>query len=404
MQIIGASRVFLCNDDFDILDAGGIVFDEKIIEVGDFEFLKSKYSNLQNTFYENAVLLPTFTNPHIHFEFSANKTDFCYGDFSLWLSSVMQKRDKILEDKQSIQEAIDEQLKSGVGAVGAISSYGFDLELLAQSPLRVVYFNEVIGSNPAAVDFLYSNFLKRLEDSQNFKNQKFQPAIAIHSPYSVHYVLAKKALDLARHKNFLTSVHFLESVHERNWLDNEGGWFEKFYQETLGVKNPTSLYTASEFLDLFEGFDTLFVHTLFANLEERQKMLRTGHVITCPRSNRLLNNQLLDIDGLCGYGIGTDGKSSNFNLNYLDELRAMLFGYKNKNCLTLAKEILKNATFYGARALRINSGRICENFNADFSIFDLHFVEEKDQEALQFILHAKAPKKIFISGRDIFYD
>ena len=88
--------------------------------------------------------------------------------------------------KTAMQQGITECLRSGVGFVGAVSSYGYDLEVLADSPLRVLYFNEVIGSKIEVLDILFQNFLARLQDSKSVQNERFIPAVAIHSPYSVH--------------------------------------------------------------------------------------------------------------------------------------------------------------------------------------------------------------------------
>lgn len=404
MQIIGASCIFLCDKEFVILKNAGLLFDSKIRAIGDYETLRQTHLDAEAHFYEGGVILPTFANPHIHFEFSANETSFAYGGFDRWLDSVMAKRDDVLaHSTQAIKEGISEQIRSGVGMVGAISSYGDDLELLAQSQLKVVYFNEAIGSNPSAIDFLYSHILKRIDDSMQYKSPRFRPGLAIHSPYSVHYVLAKKLLKLARDSNLPTSVHFLESEFEREWLESESGWFKQFYQKTLGVDNPRALYSIDEFLELFSGLDTLFVHTLAAKDNEWKKMCESGKIITCPRSNRLLNNRLLDIEsvGLNNLAIATDGKSSNINLNYLDELRMMLFGYANYDCALFAKDILAMATREGALALGFDSGVLKEGMNADFSIFRINGILQENQEALGFLLHAKEAEAVYLDGINI---
>ncbi len=403
MQVVGASRIFICDKDFQILHNQAIAYDEKIREIGDFVTLKKKYNH--GIFYDDCVLLPTFCNPHVHFEFSNNSTNFLYGGFDIWLDSVMQNRDAVLKDQHlMLEDSILETLKSGVGSVGAISSYGEDMHALAQSPLKVVYFNEVIGSNPSAVDFLYGNFLQRLEQSKTLSSQTFFPAIALHSPYSVHFILAKKVLEIARKENLKTSVHFLESHQERQWLEESKGYFKTFYEQTLQIKDPKSLYQIKDFLALFEGLDTLFVHCLFAKEAEIKQMLKTGSIVTCPRSNRLLNNKLLDLDALAleKISIATDGKSSNNNLNFLEELRCGLFGYAHKNCLEFSKDLLLSATYFGAKALRLNNGIIAKNYDADFSVFHIKNIKQSSQEALQFLLHATEAKTLTINGKTIF--
>lgn len=403
MQVIGASKVFICDEKFSIIENGAIAFDEKIVEIGDYATLEKKYT--KGDFYKDCVLLPSFVNPHIHFEFSNNTSDFLYGGFDKWLDSVMQQRDKVLSNNtQAIQNAINEQLASGVGSVGAISSYGDDRFALAKSPLKVVFFNEVIGSNPSAIDFLFSNFLQRLEASKELASSTFFPAIALHSPYSVHYILAKKVLSLAKAQNLPTSVHFLESKEERQWLEDSKGYFKNFYEKTLHIKDPKSLYSIEEFIELFQDMDTLFVHCLEANEKEIKQLMQSGNIVTCPKSNRLLNNKFLNLDSIdmTKLSIATDGKSSNNNLDYLDELRTALFGYSNKNCVDFAQTLLLNATLYGSKALRLNNGCLNENFDADFCLFEIPDIQHSHQSALQFILHAKQAKQVFINGKNVF--
>ncbi|MCQ2779204.1 metal-dependent hydrolase, partial [Helicobacter pylori] len=88
-EIIGASLVFLCNEKCEVLEDYGVVFDEKIVEVGGYQSLTLKHPHLKAQFFENSVLLPAFINAHTHFEFSNNKASFDYGSFSGWLGSVL---------------------------------------------------------------------------------------------------------------------------------------------------------------------------------------------------------------------------------------------------------------------------------------------------------------------------
>lgn len=409
IKLIGASKVFVCDEGFEIIDDGGVAFETKegqnlIVEVGKYADLEQKY--LGGIFYEDGIILPSFVNAHIHFEFGNNTSSFSYGGFDKWLTSVMQKRDDVLvEISQCVQDGIGEQLESGVGSVGAISSYGNDAHILADSPLRVVYFNEAIGSTPSAIDFLYGNFLNRYEISKELKSDSFIPAIAIHSPYSVHSVLAKKVLEIAKKDNVLTSTHFLESAFERAWLEHSSGWFKSFYEEILGIKNPKPLYSIAEFFEMFEGLDSLFVHCLFANKAELQMMAKSGSIVSCPRSNRLLNNAYMDIDTLKSLAINpifaTDGKSSNNNLNMLDELRSALFGYPSADINELSKILILGATLYPARALRLQGGVLQKGKWADISVFVCPQISKSSQSPLQFLLHSNKVKTLYINGKEI---
>lgn len=409
IKLIGGSKVFICNEGFEIIDDGGVAFhtDNRqncIIEVGQYADLKQKYADA--TFYEDGIIMPSFVNAHIHFEFGNNISSFNYGRFDKWLTSVMQKRDDVLVDiSKCVEDGIEEQLQSGVGSVGAISSYGNDAQLLADSPLRVVYFNEAIGSTPSAIDFLYSNFLNRYDMSKELKSDRFTPAIAIHSPYSVHSVLAKKVLQNAKKDNVLVSTHFLESVFEREWLEHSAGWFKRFYEEILGIKSPKPLYSISEFCKMFDGLDSLFVHCLFANESELALISKSGSIISCPRSNRLLNNAYIDVSALQSLGINpifaTDGKSSNNNLNMLDELRSALFGYASGDIDELSKILILGATLYPSRALRLEGGVFQSGKWADISVFECPQISKSSQSPLQFLLHSQKVKTLYINGKQI---
>ena len=213
-KIIGASRVFVCDEAFSVIKNGGVVYEfmpkeqmtqragdsmdftesngSKILAVGEYENLVRAYPHANREFYDDGVLLPSLVNAHIHFEFSNNTTSFMYGDFGRWLDSVIAKRDDVLSNiTKSVRKAIATQLANGVGLVGAISSYGYDLEALSNSGLRVVYFSEAMGSNPSVIDALFGDFKTRLEQSKVHKSAIFTPAVALHSPYSLHNIYAK---------------------------------------------------------------------------------------------------------------------------------------------------------------------------------------------------------------------
>lgn len=408
-QILGASLGFMCDESFSIQRNIGVVVKKgKITQVGEYQALCREFSDLKHEFFDGCVLLPAFVNAHLHFEFSGNAVSFTYGDFGAWLDSVIANRDVLLGmdtlDKH-ICDCIDECLRSGVGIVGAVSSYGYDLKMLAQSPLRVVFFNEAIGSNPSAIDTLYRNFCVRLEESQSYASSSFIPAVALHSPYSLHHIFAKRVVEIARRLDSPMSVHFLESIYEREWLENASGYFYKFFTQIFQLPNPKPFYTITNFLEFFSDIkNAIFVHCLQARDKELEFLKQnTFSIVTCPRSNRLLCNDYLDLQNpnLPNVALGTDGKSSNNNLNMLEELRTALFGYKSSDLESLAKKLLLFATSNGAKALDIQSGEIKVGKNADLALFhipELSNLHNPSQIPLHFILQAKSAHRVYIDG------
>lgn len=406
MYLIGADSLLLCDESFTTLKKGGIYFNEKeILEIDLYENLQNKPVKYQK-YYHNCVITPTLSNLHLHLEFSQNKGVLEFGNFGKWLDSVIENRDSLMDDslQTQMQQEIQNLLKSGVGFVGAISSYGYDLEILANSPLRTFYFNEVMGSKPEILDALYQNLLARLEESKKFASQKFFPALAIHSPYSVHPALLKQALNLAKTQNLPLSVHFLESKEEREWLESKTGYFQNFFKKFFNAQMQP-FYTPSEFLESLKTLKPYFVHCLEATHQELEAIAKMqGHIISCVKSNRLLNNKVLDLNLCKKLGIhpifATDGKSSNDSLSLLDELRTALYVYANEDLESLAKTLLLGVTYYAHKnnPLGIKTGSLQKGFLPDFAIFKLN---TKHQSALDLLLYAKEAKALYISGKQI---
>ncbi|MCQ2642803.1 adenosine deaminase [Helicobacter pylori] len=407
MQIIGASLVFLCNEKCEVLEDYGVVFDEKIVEIGDYQSLTLKYPNLKAQFFENSVLLPAFINAHTHFEFSNNKASFDYGSFSGWLGSVLNNGGAILENCQgAIQNAISTQLKSGVGSVGAISNHLIEVDLLKESPLSAVVFLEFLGSRYSLEKL--KAFEAKFKELKDLEDKKLKAALAVHAPYSVQKDMALSVIQLAKDSQSLLSTHFLESLEELEWVENSKGWFENFYQHFLKESHFKSLYDgANDYIDMFKDTHTLFVHNQFASLEALKRIksqVKNAFLITCPFSNRLLSGKALDLERTKEAGlsvsVATDGLSSNISLSLLDELRAFLLAH-NMPLLELAKIALLGATRHGAKALALNNGEIEANKRADLSVFGFNEKFTKEQAILQFLLHAKEVECLFLGGKRV---
>ena len=405
MFIIKARYVFLCDEAFSIEQNKAFVFDERIIEFGEFELLSKKYPRavLIKT-PPNSLILPAFINAHTHLEFSANSYTLHYGDFLSWLKSIMSSRANLSQKAKStlIKRALRTMLQSGTGTIGEISSFGKDLKACVQSPMRVVFFNEILGVNEADNIIKQSDFLTRFEMSKKFKSKLFIPALSLHGTYSTNEKLAKFMLNLAKKEHLLISAHFLESKDELKWLTKGTGAFKEWLK-FMG-KKPRPNYTPQSFVRLFEGQRTLFTHCVWA--DDFSLFDKNLHFIThCAFSNRLLSQRTFALKKALQNGVsvhlGTDGLSSNISLSMLDELRANLLIHEDfKDLASFAKTLLLMATRNGARALNLELGEIKAGKIADFSVFE---VGECDltQLPLQFILNAKKVFKLFIQGQQI---
>jgi cytosine/adenosine deaminase-related metal-dependent hydrolase len=380
-----------------------VAYEKQIVKIAPLEELQKEWPNAEVTHLaKNSLLMPGLINAHVHLEFSANKTQLSYGDFISWLYSVIENREELVEscDKECMSEAINAMLNAGITTFGAISSHGMDLEVCANAAQNVLFFNELIGSQATMADALFGDFIARLDASKSIKREGFYPAVAIHSPYSVHPALIKKALQIVKHEKLKLTAHFMESEAERKWLDSSEGDFKEFFHNFLKQENSVS--DAQEFLEHFSGYATLLTHAVQTNEQERETIAREKHtIIHCPISNRLLGNPTLNIQELneknIRWIVATDGLSSNYKLDLFEEMKISLFMHADAPLLEFAKALINGVTINAAEALGINAGEIAEGKNADMIVLDL--TSEPTQElAIHLILHRYNVSKVYING------
>ena len=401
MQIITPHYIFMKDRVSTNLSAA---FDKTIQKIASFDALIDQYPDAKvTTLRENSLLMPGLINANVHIEFSANKTELSYGDFMGWLYSVIENREELIGgcDSACMSKAIDTMLESGITTFGAISSHGMDLDACANAAQNVVYFNELIGSQATMADTLFGDFLSRLDASKAVQREGFYPAVAIHSPYAVHPVLVKKALQIVKNENLKLSAHFMESEAERNWLDSNDGDFKEFFKNLLKQNN--AICDSKEFLQYFDGHNALLTHAVQANDEELDHIAQNKHtIIHCPISNRLLGNPTLNIKKLneknIRWIVATDGLSSNYKLDLFEEMKMSLFMHSDAPLLEFAQALIDGVTINAAEALGLNTGEIKEGKNADMLVLDLDAQPTKEL-AIHLILHRYNISKVYINGK-----
>jgi len=384
-----------------------VAFEKKIHEIEPLSKLKQQYPHAKVLeAKKNSVLYPGFINTHVHLEFSANSTTLQYGEFMPWLNSVIKNREDLVAkcDNAVMQKACQTMMNSGITTFGTISSFGTELEVCTQTPQKVIFFNELIGSNASTADMLYQDFLERLDVSKKC-GEGIIPAIAIHAPYSVHPIVLKRAINVAITEQLPLSAHFLESQSEREWLENNSGAFLEFFQKFFSTSK--SVTNISEFIESFDSIPTHFTHAVQATTKELEYLAKKGHSIAhCPRSNRFLGCGRLPIEKLhelnIPFSVATDGLSSNNSLNIFDELRSALMLHHEEALDKLSALLIKGVTSVPAEIFNLNSGKIELNRDADFALVSLPDEPNSLEDiALQTILHVNRVDDVYIGGEKI---
>lgn len=400
MKIINADFLYTPNG---YVQNQAVAFTETIKDIGTLEELIERYPDAKIIQTEpNSILYPGFINTHVHLEFSANKTSLAYGDFKPWLDSVIDHRDDLMEacDNEIMMQECKNMLRSGITTFGAISSFGNELEVCEKTPQRVVFFNELIGSNAMYADMLYGDFQERVRASQSCdKSSRITPAVAIHSPYAVHPILLQKAVNVAKKNNMPISAHFLESQAEREWLESSSGTLRAFFLKYFNTSNTVT--NIKEFMHAFDTYPTHFTHCVLATEDELNYLAQKGHSVAhCPRSNRYLGCGRLAIEDLpLPFTVATDGLSSNDSLNIFDELKAAIMLHNDIPIQELSEKLLRAVTGDAAEILDLNCGKIEVDKLADFAVITLPEAPKRTEElALWSILHTKEASEVYIEG------
>lgn len=188
--------------------------------------------------------------------------------------------------------------------------------------------------------------------------------MAIHAEYTSDVALVKDVAAYAKENNMGMHIHLSETQKEQEECKSRRGATPAEYFEQYGVfKVPTTA-----------------AHCVWLDDCDFEILARNGVTVAhCPSSNLKLGSGIAPVQKMIEHGInvtiGTDGASSNNNLNMLEEisLASMLQKGINHNPLLLApKEILQMASVNSAVSQgRSNCGVIKVGNKADILVVNL---------------------------------
>ncbi len=352
-NIVLASPIILPISSNPINESAIAISEGKIIDIGPKDIIKNKYPDYNFVYKGNSIILPGFVNAHTHLELGwIQKKIDNFTSFIKWLEQIIKAKsigpaNDVIEN--SVKTGIRDLINSGVTTVGEISSYdGLDIPILKNSGLRTALFKELVDSK-------YEN-----TDSLSFeKNELYEERPFPHAPYSCSPKLLKSAFDNASEKDIPISIHLAESKDEVHFLKKIKNGFEEMIFPMIGKKNfeRKTSKSPTEYIASYLKKSTKLSAVHMVQIDEEDINFVNDYdisIILCPRSNVLLNvgkPKLELISNLKRIGLGTDGLSSNHDLNFFNEIRAI-------NTMLIEKGIENNfflsiyfATLGGARSL-----------------------------------------------------
>ena len=321
------------------------------------------YENAEIVDCSNFAIMPAFYNGHTHAAMSLLRGFADDMELGKWLSEYIWPTEaKLTADDIRIGSrlAVLEMIKSG-------TVFFTDMYWHREETMRVV---EEMGIR-AAIGVTFAEPLMSQEawngnveflKNHTGESERVQLVVMPHAIYTVGEEKTAELIELAHSENYKIHTHLSETLMEL-----------KNCQERFNC-------TPVEFWKRLGGLNSNFsaAHCTHFSASDRKIFAESGATaILNPCSNLKLNSGMPQIaemlkDGL-KLGLGTDGDSSNNNLDMQEEMKAiaLLAKYLGSAETLPAEEALKLATCNVANFFGIHAGRIEEGYLADCLLIDL---------------------------------
>ncbi len=313
------------------------------------------------------IILPSFVNAHTHLamvlmrNFKDDRENL-----QAWLSEIWPIEAK-LEGSDvywASKLALAELIRSGCTSFADMYFHPWETAKVArESAVRAVIGIPIIGDDKEA-ERCFKEYIPRIEDAKD-GCENIRADAAPHAIYTCTDKAYIKAFAWAKENGARLNTHASETEREVADSLKATGLRPVEYLESLGVLDK-NVYLA---------------HGVFLSDKEMEILReRNVSVVHNPSSNAKLASGIAPIAAYREKGIntalGTDGASSNNNLNMLFEMRisSMLSSVSTKKPSALScYEIIRMATINGAKALGLDEkiGTIEEGKDADLIIMNL---------------------------------
>ena len=304
--------------------------------------------------FYNGIIIPGFINCHCHLELSHMKgiAERLAG-LGSFIEQVRSKRDTGIE---SIiihsKKADNEMLTEGVVLCADICNTASSLEIKVNSRIKYINLLEVFGIDPVKAQ-------KRIDEIKKVAevciSMDLPYCVVPHAVYSTSLPLFRLIKEIST-CNKVTSIHFMETEGEREFLINHSGAIAISYRKSglmPFVPETVTNHSVAILDEITPSGNLILVHNTFSDRETIDLVSKRSNIFwcLCPGSNLFIENKLPPVYMLkeagCDIVIGTDSLASGDNLSILGELKIL---QENFPLLSL-DELIGWATFNGARAL-----------------------------------------------------
>jgi cytosine/adenosine deaminase-related metal-dependent hydrolase len=304
--------------------------------------------------FHNGVIIPGFVNCHCHLELShmkgSVKPGTGLGDF---IQSIRTTRSGSAEEiLQSAYSADREMNNEGIVLCADVCNTPVTFKLKKKSHIEYINLLEVFGIDSEKAVHRFDEIIK-VADAARDTGLAFN--MVPHSVYSMSLSLFRLLLEKSE-DNTITSIHFMENIGEKSFLENHTGSIIDSYQQSglLPLKLETVRSHTDALLNQITPHGNLIlVHNTYVDRATIGEVRKRKNLFwcLCPKSNIFIENHLpplpLLLEEDCEIVIGTDSLASNNRLSILDELKSLQLNFPSVSL----EELVKWATINGAKSL-----------------------------------------------------
>ena len=318
---------------------------------------------------KNRFAVPGLVNAHTHASMTLLRSYADDMELMDWLNNkIWPVEGKMVEKdiRTGARLALLEMVKSGTTAYADM--YGPYMESVAEETIsagiRGVLCRGPIGFMPSAMKTLEEN-VELYKNYHGAGDGLISILLGVHAPYTCPPEFCRAAARLAAENGMNVHIHMSETQDEIRQIEEKYGKRPFQYIEETGLFDRPSIAAHCVWLD-----------------DDDIAMMKARAItpVHNPGSNMKLASGVAPVPKLLAAGVhvalGTDGASSNNNLDMLEEIRlaAMLHKVHELNPLAVsAAEALKMGTEYGAEALWLEkTGKLQVGWKADIVLYDMN--------------------------------
>ena len=347
--ILKNAIVLTIDKDLNIYEPGAVaVKGNKIIAVGKETQVLSEYEANETVDCKGNILMPGLVNTHTHLPMAIYRgvmddlrLDEWLNDYIFPIEGNFSKPDSV---RLGTELACAELIKSGVTCCNDMYYYETEVsESLIKVGMRGLVCR-LITCFPGVDNVPVEEKFKRAETHiEKYKNHPLiTPTIAPHAPYTNSEETIKRTVEFAKKHNAIINMHLAETKGEVSDLIAK-------YGSVSGYLNKMGLYDCK----------LNFAHCVHLTQDDINDFAKYNvGVAHNPESNMKLSSGAAPVTAMLksgvNVGIGTDGNSSNNDLDMFGEMRTASFLAKiqaDSPVALTAKEIIYMVTLGGAKSI-----------------------------------------------------